>query len=115
MRLRRNPPLGFVEARANQDATELIEQERIARSYWEMAVEFVQDNYPFGTDLPGTPPSDFRLQDEGYSSARILYWDKLRELWKQPETWGTSYEWNTEWVNQAINSLLRVAENYLHL
>lgn len=112
--LRLNPPPGFVEARSGLEATELRKRERMARSYWEMAVNSVQYSYPFGTALPRTPPPDFRLQDEGDPGTRILYWGKLCELWNQPATWATSYEWDTDWVKRALSSLMTVAKTYFH-
>lgn len=115
MRLRDNPPSDFVEVRADLSSQQLREQERTARSYWELAVELVQGEYPYGTTLPSSPPDDFILQDESDSGARVRYWNKLRELWDEQEIWVRGYEVDTAWVNDLLSSLRTEVKNYLHI
>ncbi len=114
MHLRDTPPSGFVEVAANPGAAELGEQERVGRDYWELAIDSLQENYPFGTTLPINPPRDFILLGESDSGARIRYWNKLRKLWDRPEIWVKGYEWDTNWVKDALSSLRAIANKYLH-
>ena len=114
-RLRDSPPADFVEVKAGMSGNQLREQERIARSYWELAVELVQGEYPFGTTLPSSPPDDFRLQDDIDAGARVGYWNKLRELWDEQDVWVRGYEWDTDWLNDLVSSFRSVVKNYLHI
>ena len=113
-RLRATPPSDFVHVRSDIGSTKANAQEEVAQSYWDVAVEFVQESYPFGSRLPSSPPSDFRLQESSQSDMRAAYWDKLREMWNRPEVWNTSFEWSTDWIQGEYNSLVAIANNYLH-
>ncbi len=113
-RLRAEPPSDFVAVSASIGPAKVKSQEHVARSYWDMAVEFLQDNYPFGSSLPSSPPSDFKLQNASESGGRILYWEKLRQVWKRPEAWNTSFEWNMDWLSNAFNSFEGVWNEYVH-
>jgi hypothetical protein len=115
MRLRDDLPPDFVEAGANPSIAELREQERIARAYWELAVETVQEQYPFGTTLPASPPQEFTLQGESDSAARTRFWNKLRERWDQREIWVRRYGWDADWVKDAWSSLRGALNNYLQV
>ncbi|HUZ47008.1 MAG TPA: hypothetical protein VMW54_10265 [Terriglobia bacterium] len=108
-RLRATAPSDFVHTRPDLGSTKATAQEQVARSYWDVAVEFVQKSYPFGSSLPSTPPSDFRLEEASQSGVRTVYWEKLREMWNRPEVWNTSFEWRTDWVQGEYNSLVLIA------
>ena len=69
--------------------------------------------------MPAAPPPEFAITAESaewagkLDSERTHYWQRLRDIWQQPETWHDSYGWNTEWfdrtlmaVEQYVNDLL---------
>ena len=114
-RLRDRPPSNFAQERAGMSSQQLREQERIARSYWELAVELVQEEYPFGATLPSSPPDDFIVQDESDAGARARYWNKLREIWDEPEIWVRRYAWDSGWVAELLSALRTIVKNNLHI
>lgn len=114
-RLRDRPPADFVRASGDLSIQQVREQERVARSYWRLAVEWLQQKYPFGTTLPSSPLDHFTLADESDAGARLRYWNRLREVWNEPESWVKGYEWNTDWVTNLLSSLRTFATNHLSL
>lgn len=108
MRLRAEPPSGFVDSNPKWNAKRAAAEDQIGRAYWDAAVQNVQPIYRYGTSLPATPPVAFQVDAETLatsgvkvdaSAERAHYWQKMRELWDQPATWEQSYGWNTEWIN----------------
>ncbi|HKS96936.1 MAG TPA: hypothetical protein VJV74_12510, partial [Terriglobia bacterium] len=108
MRLRAEPPAGFVDSNPKWNAKRAASEDQVGRAYWDAAVQNVQPIYHYGTSLPTTPPVSFEVDPETLAASgikvdataeRAHYWQKLRELWDQPATWEQSFGWNTEWIN----------------
>lgn len=112
MRLKPQPPAGFVETRKELDAYRQAAEGRAARAYWQMAANILQWKYPFGTDLPAAPIAEFKLDEKDFPrggieaapATRQRYWAKLRAVWPLPQTWQRTYEWNPAWLTELISS-----------
>jgi hypothetical protein len=126
LRLRPNPPKGFVDTQKGWDAKRQAAEERVARAYWDVALEKTQFKYPYGTALPVDPPPEFSIEDKDFpsggleksSALRARYWQKVRAVWVLPQAWEKSYRWSVMWfydglrsfeqtVMQGIDSILR--------
>jgi len=115
MRLRSNPPADFVRAAANRKAPVRARQESLARSYWSMAGDFVSEKYSYGEALPLNPPADFTLSSGEDYATRALYWQRLRALWSEQSVWATSYQFDTDWISGALESIRGFVKDYLSL
>ena len=78
----------------------------MAQAYWQVAVVGLQERYPFGSELPAEPPTEFQVENKyvppgsakAFSEARERYWEKLRRSWVQRQSWVERHEWNTQWA-----------------
>ncbi len=110
MRLQSEAPKEFYDEFLELDPKRRPSEERLARAYWECALLNVQGKYSFGTDLPPTPPADFRIDDKLPTSlglkadpaSRIRCWGRLRLVWVLPQAWVKSYGWHTDWIRTAL-------------
>jgi len=118
MRLRVEPPAEFLDMQFGRwDAKRRAVEERVARAYWERAVQLVQWKHSFGTPLPDNPPPEFNIEGKGFQRGsveagpvtRARYWKKLRDAWVLPQAWDKSYEWNTDWIHATLGSLQETA------
>jgi hypothetical protein len=114
-RLRSDPPPEFVKAPANPRASLAAGQENTARAYWNLAAESVSERYSYGDTLPKTPPRDFTLASGADYGTSAVYWQRLRELWNQQTIWVTSYQLNTNWIPELLDSSRDFARNYLDI
>lgn len=120
MRLQSYPPSDFLKVNASRNATWIgnRNQENIARSYWVLAGSYVAQRYSYGQLLPSRPPEDFAVSTAEDYSTRALYWQRLRGVWNQQDTWVRSYELDTGWINgvlDSFNKLGETARNYLNI
>ena len=114
MRLESQKPSGFAEVRKEWDATRLSSEERAAGAYWQVAINIVQWQYPFGTDLPDTPVAEFKLDEKDFPhsgieaapATRARYWKKLQEIWPRPQSWEKTYVWNPGWLTESLSSFV---------
>ena len=114
MRLRSEPPPVMLKSRAKWRATATQAKERIAESYWSTAAEYVSEKYPYGKALPGTPPEGFTLAMGGDYATSNMCWQRLRELWSQPDMWEKSFHVDTGWMNSALASLGKIVQGYIN-
>jgi len=111
VRLSAEPPPSFLDYSRNWSPRERQEQRRLAEAYWHVAVRRIQGHYSPGSSLPVDPPPQFRVADAAQSlesdvaAARIRYWHRLRDVWNQQNAWVVSYGWNTDWVENTLNTL----------
>ena len=116
MHLRPDPPRALVGARYTSDKTEYEAQERTAKACWEYAIQFLQERYPFGEDLPQDPPIPLRSPTGKTSAISVLCWPRLRLVWSRKDSWVESYEWSTDWITNPESSFqqtLRALEDFL--
>jgi hypothetical protein len=111
-RLADNPPADFTNPRAEWDASRKDLEHQLALAYWDRAKIDVQWHYLYGSELPDEPTEGFKIDTsrfKGNSTAiaesRARYWRRLRRAWSLPQSWHTSYEWNTEWVTRVLDSV----------
>ena len=113
MRLRSNPVPVFLKGTANLNSASARHQEHIARC-WDSAAQYVSEKYSYGAILPSRPPEDFTIAVGGDYATSALYWQRVRRLWNQPDSWVTSYQLNTGWINNAMGSLGKAVKDYLN-
>lgn len=100
MRLKADPPAEFLNAYPEWTGQHPEVATRLGEAYWDWAAVHLTREYPYGTDLPEQPPILFKVEGEGFPSgvdadvARLRYWQKLRELWKNPQSWDKVEVWN---------------------
>jgi len=106
MELRGNPPAGFVAQNPAWGAQERARQLQFANAYWMLAVNDLQHKYAYNTKLPATPPPEFKVDANGLkdtAATRMMYWDKLRQLWTTPGDWKQVTVNNGGDISTAVN------------
>ena len=98
MHLRPDPPPSVVSASHNDNGTQNESQVRMAQACWDFAIASVQDVYPYGKELPQSPPSRLNNTSGKTSAITTVCWPRLRNAWSQRESWVRSYEWSTDWL-----------------
>jgi hypothetical protein len=111
-RLADAPPREFTAPRPEWNAARRSMEERLALAYWQRATTAIQWDYLYGSELPEQPPADFKIDTSDFqgmpaavAECRARYWRRLRRVWGLPQSWKTSYEWNTEWVTKVIDAV----------
>lgn len=113
MRLSAEPPPAFYEFSRTSDREGRQRERRLALAYWNVAVRNIQKFYSPGRPLPADPPPQFRISDAAspletdLMAGRLQYWNRLRKVWLEGDTWDVSYGWNTDWLERALNALPR--------
>jgi hypothetical protein len=108
VRLRANMPPQFVDIPASAGPKPREAEERLAREYWNCVLTVIQWKYTRGSQLPDSPPEQFRVNtqsapgSEPVSSSRVRYWHRLQLVWLMPSSWVTSREWSTDWLTGPI-------------
>ncbi len=106
MQLQPKAPAEFIEQSPNWSAKRRAREEEVAEAYWRVAVVGLQKRYPFGSELPSEPPTEFEVERKyvatsgakAFSETRARYWENLRRSWVQRESWEERHEWNTQWA-----------------
>jgi hypothetical protein len=117
--LQSEPPPMFIDRNPNRSRRHAQPERRVARAYWEIAVQSIQWKYSRKKSLPANPPPEFRINaqlaklSENVDSDRSFYWQQLRDIWQQPRTWHVSYGWNTDWVDRSLMALQQYASQSL--
>jgi hypothetical protein len=110
--LRAKPPDAFFDESPRLTAKQNIREDQLARAYWDIALRDIETKYGFGSTLPTDPPDSFQVTEKGPSgatskvdaAARTRYWDKLRKVWPQSDSWERTSDWNLDWIRNAWNS-----------
>ncbi len=111
MRLSADPPPSFYDYNRTWNKEERQQEKRVAQAYWEVAVQRIQTYYSPNNPLPADPPPQFRIGaatrslEEDVAASRVHYWYRLRDVWRQSDSWVVSYGWNTDWVESTLDSL----------
>jgi hypothetical protein len=108
MQLPAQPPAEFLDDSANWGPARRVREQELARAYWQLAVADLQGKYPFGSDLPTDPPSEFdagkkyqqAVGAQAASETRDHYWQKLRKIWVRRDLWEESAEWDAQWASR---------------
>jgi len=112
VRLRVKPPAAFFDDSPSWTAKQRARKNELARAYWDIAVRDIETKYGFGSSLPADPPDNFKVEEKSASgtaskvdaSARTRYWEKLREVWPQSDSWERTSDWNLDWIRNAWDS-----------
>lgn len=118
LHLQAEAPAGFADQSPYWSAKHRAREEAMARAYWRAAVVSLEGKYPFGSELPTEPPTEFQVGKEyappgdtkAFSETRDHYWQKLRKTWAQRESWVESPKGNEQWTAR-----LRRTWDQLHL
>jgi hypothetical protein len=92
-------------APVSNSAGRSIEEERIARAYWDCAVIRIQGKYLHDQALPEEPIKEFVISPAEFGAAaqdpalRLRYWRKLKTTWNSPSVWRRNYEWDLRWLS----------------
>ena len=111
MRLSADPPPSFFDYNRTWSPRKRQEERRLAEAYWRVAVRRIQGSYSPDSSLPADPPQQFQIADAAKNlesdmvAARIHYWYRLRDVWNQRDAWVVSYGWNTDWVDNTLDTL----------
>ena len=119
MQLRAQPPAEFIDDSANWGSARRAREQEVARAYWQVAVANLQGKYPFGSELPTEPPNEFDagkkyLPSAGAKAAsdtRDHYWQKLRKIWVQRDSWEENSEWDAQWASRLKHLLGQAHEH----
>jgi hypothetical protein len=107
MRLQPEAPAEFIDQSPNWSAKRRAREEAVAQAYWQVAVESLQTKYPFGSELPADPPTEFQIENKSvppvsakaFAETRARYWEKLRRIWVERQSWVEHLGWNTQWTD----------------
>jgi hypothetical protein len=108
MQLRAEPPAEFIDQSPNWSAKRRVREAELAQAYWNVAVVSLQKKYPFGSELPVAPPTEFQVDNKytstdgakATSEARAHYWERLRQSWGQRQSWAERYEGTGGWADR---------------
>jgi hypothetical protein len=114
MRLRSEPPPIYLKSRASRRTKVTRAQGHIAKANWSAAAEYVSEKYTYGKALPNSPPQAFTLAMGGDYATSSLYWQRLRDIWEQPDMWVSSFQVDTAWINSAFDSVGKIVQGYLN-
>jgi hypothetical protein len=106
MQLKADAPAEFIDQSPDWGATRRVREQEVAQAYWRVAVASLQERYPFGSELPPAPPSEFQVSKryaplggpKELYEARDRYWQKLRKTWMQRDSWVESPDWDESWT-----------------
>ena len=108
MQLQAQPPAEFIDESPNWGPIRRGREQEVAQAYWQAAVANLQEKYPFGSELPTKPPSEFDAGtmslpaggEKALSETRDHYWQKLRRIWVQRDSWVETSEWDAQWASR---------------
>lgn len=108
-RLRPEMPAVFFDGKHLASAKRNSE-EKIARAYWNCAVERVQWKYGYAYRLPDDPPDEFAVSPmlvgavANDASVRRYYWQKLRATWSISSVWNNQWEFSFVAFRQSLRT-----------
>jgi hypothetical protein len=108
LQLQAQPPAEFIDESPNWSPSRRDREQEVARAYWQAAVTNLQEKYPFGSELPAQPPSEFDAGKKylpaggakALSETRDHYWQKLRKVWVERDSWQESTDWDAQWASR---------------
>ena len=110
MHLKAAMPAGFVDESRTLSPQMRVHEEKIARAYWQCAVNSVQWNYSYGHRLPDQPPAEFLLTAREIGTAasdtgsRLRYWHNLQRVWNLPSSWERVYGFDLNSMNTSLQA-----------
>jgi hypothetical protein len=108
-RLRSEMPVEFFDS-SRAPAAKRYQDEKIAKAYWNCAVNQMQWKYGYAHRLPEEPPAEFAVTTEQVGTAardqtlRARYWQRLRDVWGISTVWHKQYEWNPSTLRNSMQS-----------
>ena len=108
LRLQAERPPDYVDQNPNWNSKRRDREEEVAQAYWRVAVENLQGKYPFDSELPADPPSEFQVDSmydppggaKALAETRNYDWERLRSCWLQREYWVEAPARNLTWIDR---------------
>ena len=106
MQLKADAPAEFIDQSPDWGAARRVREQEVGQAYWRVAVASLQERYPFGSELPPQPPSEFQVSKryaelssaKEFYETRNRYWQKLRKTWMQRDSWVESPDSDESWT-----------------
>jgi hypothetical protein len=106
IRLRATPPAAFFDDSPSWTVKQRAQEDDLARAYWNIAITNIETQYKFGSTLPADPPDSFTVEGKGArgeavgvdQAARSRYWENLREIWPQADSWERTSNQGATWI-----------------
>ena len=109
LRLRRDMPAQFFDSSRFTQQKRVLE-EKVAKAYWNCAVNQIQWQYGYGHRLPEEPPLEFSVSIDEIGPAvrdeamRRVEWQRLRQVWNVSEVWNIHYELSFVSLRSSLHS-----------
>jgi hypothetical protein len=110
LRLKQEIPKAFMDDISSWPPQKRAQEEKIARAYWQCALNTVQWNYGYGHHLPDDPPPEFLVTAKEVGTAvndtgsRMRYWHNLGRVWYQPNSWEKTYGFDLNSVSASLQA-----------
>jgi len=108
-RLQPEMPVEFFDGK-HMEPRRRASEERVARAYWNCAVEQVQWKYGYAHRLPDDPPGEFALSAALWGPiandevVRRYYWRKLQATWIVTSMWKSQWRFSFEVFRQSLRT-----------
>jgi hypothetical protein len=119
LKLKSEMPGAFINESSSWSPQKRTQEEKIARAYWQCALNSVQWNYGFGHRLPDDPPPEFLVTEKDVGTAasdvgsRDRYWHNLQRVWNLPNSWEESYGWDWNSMSASLQASGARLERFL--
>jgi hypothetical protein len=119
LKLKSEMPGAFINESSSWSPQKRTQEEKIARAYWQCALNSVQWNYGFGHRLPDDPPPEFLVTEKDVGTAasdvgsRDRYWHNLQRVWNLPNSWEESYGWDLNSMSASLQASGARLERFL--
>ena len=110
LRLKHEMPKMFMDDISSWSPQKRAQEEKMARAYWQCALNSVQWNYGYGHRLPDDPPPEFLVTAKEVGTAasdtgsRLRYWRNLERVWYHPNTWERTYGFDLNSVSASLQA-----------
>ncbi len=110
LRLKQEMPRDFMDDIRSWPPQKRAQEEKLARAYWQCALNNVQWNFGYGHRLPDAPPAEFLVtaKDVGTAASdtgsRIRYWHNLERVWYQSSSWEKTYGFDLNSVSVSLQA-----------
>ena len=118
-RLKQEMPAAFADESSSWPAQKRVQEEKIARAYWQCALSNVQWKYGYGQRLPDDPPPEFLVTAKDIGTAasdpgsRLRCWHNLQRVWYLPNIWEKRYGWDLNSMSASLQASGTQLEQFL--
>ncbi len=119
MHLKNEMPKDFVDGSTSSSPQRRVQEEKIARAYWQCAISTVQWSHGYGHRLPDDPPPEFLVTSKEVGTAaadtgsRVRYWHNLQRVWNAPNSWEKVYGFDLNSMSASLQAAGVKLEGFL--